>query len=172
VRAINLSEVRCEACQDLQPREDWGRPCRGCGQASFHVELERVSSGLNGENFLDAVVQNALSGYSGGEFGLLLALATDDVGGPGVYFKTHAFLRCGSVSFREISEFLLANVEARTRTYVAWKRRELELALPEGCRICNRCRVAFRVYANAWGRAGLCSKACYQAFMKSWSGNS
>jgi hypothetical protein len=172
VRTIELSEVHCEACQALQPPADWGLRCRTCANSSFRIELERSSSGLNGENLLDALVQTAGSGGRGGELGLLLDLATDDQGDPGLYFRTQASLSCASVSSQEIAEFLAATVDARIRIYVAWKRREVELSLPEGRRICARCRVSFKVYDNEWGRAGLCSKACYQAFMKSWSGNS
>ncbi len=171
MRTIELFEVRCEACQDRQPQLEWGLRCRSCANASFRVELERSSSGLNGENLLDALVQNAASGNGGGELGLLLAIATDDVGGGGVYFRTHSALACTRVSFQEIEEFRAARADHRTRLYVAWKRRELELSLPEGHRICARCRVAFKVYENEWARSGLCSKACYQAFMKSRAGD-
>jgi hypothetical protein len=92
VRTIDLSEVHCEACGALQPRADWGQRCRVCANASFRIGLDRVASGLNGENLLDALVQNAMSGSGGGELGLLLDMATDDLGGPGIYFKTHSSL--------------------------------------------------------------------------------
>jgi hypothetical protein len=135
------------------------------------VDLERSSSGLNGENLLDAMANSATSGSGGGELGFLLDVATNDVGGPGIYFSTRTPLACGGVSSLEISEFLTATVDDRTRKYVAWKRREIEASLPQGHRICARCRVSFKGFDNAWGRAGLCSKACYKAFMKSWAGD-
>jgi hypothetical protein len=169
MRRLEISHVRCETCQSVQCPEEWGRPCRDCANACFQVDLERAASGFNGENLLDALLRNAAYGGAGGELGFLLDVATDDVGGPGVYFRTRTFLPCDGVSSREIAAFLAGTLEERIRTYVAWKRREREWTLPEGHRICVRCRVAFKVYDNEWGRSGLCSRTCHRAFRKSGS---
>jgi len=95
-----------------------------------------------------------------------VAEATDD-GPSSLHFRTHSFLRCEGVSGDELVAFLAAPIDVRRRMYVAWKRREVESGLDADHLICERCRVSFRVYANAWNKAGRCSKACHQAQMKS-----
>jgi hypothetical protein len=159
MRTLELSEVVCEGCRHSQPRDQWGSRCSSCHGETFHIDLQRRSEGFD------------LSGRNGGggEIGLLLDAVTNDVGGPGLYFQTHAWLECGAVSPPEIAAFRTAPLEERIRSYMSWKRRELEGSLPQGKKICGRCKVAFTVYDNAWNRDGFCSKACHQAFLKSWA---
>ena len=99
--------------------------------------------------------------------GAFVDLATDDAGGTGLLFRTHSILNCDDVSGAEIVGFVRAPTEERRRLYVSWKRREIEASLAEGQRVCERCRVVFKIYDNEWNRAGLCSKSCHAAFMKS-----
>ena len=86
-----------------------------------------------------------------------------------MYFRTDSLLECDGVRRTEIIEFLAAAVEERRRMYIAWKRREVENNLRADQRICARCKVSYRLYANAWNKAGCCSKACDQAHRKSRS---
>jgi hypothetical protein len=169
MRRIELSGVRCEGCGGLPAPAEWGRRCPTCGGTVFSVDLERSALGLNGENLVDALLQNV--GSCGGEVGFLVDVLMDDVGGSGVYFESHTALACSRVSADEIQDFLGAALEARIRIYIGWKRREVEAAaLPPDHRFCVRCRVAYKVYDNLWGRSGCCSKACHRAFLKRWAG--
>ncbi len=161
MRSLELSGVICEGCRKSQPRDRWGLRCDACHGGSFHVELERGSEGF------DLSGLGAIGGAGGADVGFALSVLDDDVEGPGLYFRTHAWLECGLISTAEIAAFLKEPLDERIRSYISWKRRELEGSLPEGRRICGRCRVAFTVYDNAWNRDGLCSKACHRVFLKS-----
>lgn len=161
MRSLDLSGVICEGCRHPAPRDCWGLRCDACHGGSFHVELERGSEGFDFSGF------GTIGGAGGfGEVGFAMSVLDDDVDGPGLYFRTHAWLECGLVSTAEVAAFLKAPLEERIRNYISWKRRELEGSLPDGKRICGRCRVAFTVYDNAWNRDGFCSKACHQTFLK------
>lgn len=161
MRSLDLVGVVCEGCRQSQPRERWGLACGACPGARFHVDLERGSEGFD----LSGLGPSGGNGLA--EVGFALSVLDDDTDGPGLYFRTHAWLECGLVSAAEIAAFLKAPLEGRVRDYISWKRRELEGSLPEGRKICGRCRVVFTVYNNAWNRDGFCSKACHQAFLKS-----
>ena len=151
----------CEGCRQFQPRDHWGLRCSACHGGSFHVGLERSSDGFD----LSGLGPSAGFGFS--DVGFAADVLDDDLEGPGLYFRTHAWLECGAVSTSEVAAFLKAPLEERIRSYISWKRRELEGSLPDGKKICGRCRVAFTVYDNAWNRDGFCSRACHQTFRKS-----
>ncbi len=166
MRSFDFREVLCESCGRTLGPEEWERDCVACGGKAFSVEIERVSSGY------DASIASYHPGspvYGSGmlEVNLLVDLAFGGDTRRSPYFRTDALLHCNGVSQAAVAEFLASPLEDRIRLYVSWKRREVEAALPPGHRICPRCHVEFKVYDNEWGRAGLCSKACYHVFTKS-----
>ena len=165
VNSFELAEIACMDCGATQAPAKFGATCPSCGGGQFRVEIERSASGMNGENILDALWGGATVG--GGAVGEFVNMAMSDDEGSGLYFRTFSHLTCTGVSGAELSGFLGAAIEERRRTYVGWKRRELEAHLAEGQRICERCKVLFKVYDNDWNKAGLCSKSCYHGFMKS-----
>jgi hypothetical protein len=166
MRSLELSEVHCEACDGSLRNDEWGRPCAACGGTLFRTELKRASSGFDPW----AIVQ--LVGGSGlGDVQALADLAFGDSGSSGPYYRTEAFLSCTGVTSDDLRLFLAAPLDDRIRTYISWKRRQLEAGLPDGHRICARCQVEFRAYDNEWCRAGFCSKACHRAHVKSAGGS-
>ena len=82
------------------------------------------------------------------------------------YWRTQSFLQCGGVSGEEIEEFRSAPMESRRKMYVTWKRRELEATMTSDRRVCERCRVIYKVYENRWNQSGFCSQACSNAAVK------
>ncbi|HVR84358.1 MAG TPA: hypothetical protein VMU54_08610 [Planctomycetota bacterium] len=163
MRNVEVSEVQCDACGGIQPVARWGGACATCGETTFSVEIERSSSGIDWSN----LVASSSSGLGGGDLSLLVDAAFDDAGPSSPYYRTDAFLRTPGVPCAALKEFLEASLEDRIRLYISWKRREVEASLPPGHRICRRCRGEFKVYDNEWGRAGLCSRVCHHAFLRS-----
>lgn len=123
------------------------------GDGTFRVEVERSAWGIE---FVPG---------SPGTVGAFIDEATGDTGS--TYYRTHSFLLCDGVSGDEIAAFRKATVEERKRMYIGWKRREVERTLGADHALCDRCGVAFKVYRNAWNRAGLCSRTCHEAWKKS-----
>lgn len=165
MRTLELVGVVCNGCGVPPPQQRWGRRCSDCRGGSFRIEIDRSSEGWD----FDGVFTR---GIGAGDLAFLLDAATDDLGGPGPFFRTRARLACAAVSAEEIAAFREAGLEARIRRYVAWKRGEVEASLPADHRVCARCRVAFKVYDNEWARSGFCSRACRHAFLKSSGGAS
>jgi hypothetical protein len=163
VKRFDLTAVRCSFCGEKQAIPFKGQECRQCPGRTFAVELERSASGVDVENLLASFFFSP-----GGAFGALVNETVGDGDAP-IYFKTHSLLECDGVSAAEIVSFLATPGAERRKMYVAWKRRELEESIAGDRRICGRCKVSYRVYANTWNKAGYCSNACHQAQRKSRS---
>ena len=158
MRTFAFSRISCSACGTDQTASKPERRCKGCGRDSFGVEIERSASGID---------LNALVAGSMGTVGAFIDEASEDHAS--AYYRTHSFLRCTGIFGAEIAAFMKGSIEERKRLYIGWKRREIEAALGSDHGICDRCGVAFKRYENAWNRAGLCSRTCHQAYLKSQS---
>lgn len=159
MRTFELSKIDCNACGAAQKPSKPERSCTACGKDSFRVEIERSASGID----LRPLILESM-----GTMGALIEEATDDHAS--AYYRTHSFLHCTGIFGAEIAVFMQASFDERKRLYVGWKRREIEETLGPDHGICDRCGVAFKRYENEWNRAGLCSRACHQAYLKSQSG--
>jgi hypothetical protein len=164
VHSFDVESIACQDCGASQAPARFAEVCPLCRGSLFKVEIERSASGINGDNFLDVLVSGSVGGGTVGSF---VDIAMDDSEGSGLLFRTHCILSCGGVSGGELVGFVRASIEERRQMYVLWKRRDIESHLVEGQRLCERCRVLFKVYDNEWNRAGLCSKSCHAAFLKS-----
>jgi hypothetical protein len=150
-----LRLLACSRCKATRTPSRWSSACPECGGGHFTVEIERSAAGI----------EVTLEGGGGGGWA---GLVFDDDEGAGITrYRTHSFLRCRDVSGDEIAEFMGASLDRRKRLYIGWKRREVEHGLGHDHAICDRCRVAFKVYPNKWNPAGFCSKSCHAAEMKS-----
>jgi hypothetical protein len=153
MRTFELAKIDCSACGKAPKPSQHGRPCAACGKEFFNVEIERSAWGIE-------LVEN-----SPGTVGAFVDMASDD--STSLFYRTHSFLSCKAILGTEIAAYMKAPLEERKRLYIAWKRREIQAELGPDHAMCDRCGVAFKVYENAWNRAGLCSKACHQAHTKS-----
>lgn len=149
-KRFSIIQVCCEGCGKLQNPRSWTGLCPGCQAASFRVEIERSASGWQPYS-----LEEYLAGPRGSN------------GPSDPYWKTLSFLMCGGVSGDEITQFCAAPIDTRRTLYIAWKRRELEATLTPDHRICERCRVIYKIYENPWNRLGYCSRSCSHAALKS-----
>ena len=152
MRRFSILRVKCESCRKLQEPKGWAGRCPGCSSASFRVVIERAASGWESFDLEDFMPRP--------EYAALL----DDPAER--YWRTRSFLQCGGVSGEEIEEFRSAPMETRRRMYVTWKRRELEATMTSDRRVCERCRVIYKVYENRWNQSGYCSQSCGNAAAK------
>jgi hypothetical protein len=152
MRRFSLLRVKCESCRQPQEPKDWTGFCPDCGGTSFHVVIERAASGWESFELTDF-----LPGPTGAE-GLL-----SDGGGREPYWSTQSFLQCAGVGGEDLMDFRSAPIELRRRMYIEWKRRELETTMPPGRRVCERCRVIYKIYDNRWNQSGFCSQSCSKA---------
>jgi hypothetical protein len=157
VKTFKLTEITCGGCGAAQKASKPARSCPACGKETFRVEVERSAWGIEPKAVIGSM----------GTVGAFIDEASDDDGS--LFCRTHSLLRCGSVSGTEIATFMKASLEERKRFYIGWKRREVEATLGPDHAICDRCGVAYKIYTNAWNRAGLCSRPCHQAYRKSQS---
>jgi len=154
MKRFSVLRVKCESCRELQEPKDWAGRCPGCGSDMFHVLIERAASGWESYDVSDLMPGPV------GAAGLVSG------GGAEPYWRTQSFLQCGGVLGEEILEFRSEPMESRRRMYVGWKRRELEATMTPDRRVCERCRVIYKVYENRWNQAGFCSQACGNAAAK------
>jgi hypothetical protein len=167
MKSFELAKIACATCDAISAPSRFDPTCPSCRGDQFNVEIERSASGIDGENIIETLWKGTTMG--GGAVGTFLDVAMDDEQGSGDIYRTYSLLSCKSVSGQEILSFLGVSVEERRHMYVIWKRREIETQLTDGHRICERCKVLFKVYDNDWNTGGFCSRTCHIAFIKSWN---
>jgi hypothetical protein len=149
MRRFSLLRVKCESCKAQQEPKGWAGRCPHCRGESFRVVIERAASGWEPFGLEDFLSRPGPA-----------ALLDDPMEH---YWRTESYLQCGGVLGEELVEFRSAPIESRRRMYVEWKRRQLEADLTPDQRICERCRVIYKVFENRWNQSGFCSQACRNA---------
>ena len=141
-----LTGIACSECGRAYRPAEVRVACINCFNETYRITIERSAHGVDwvavGEIAMSLVVQTPESDLGDVTFSMVSTVGLDRVSG------------------ERLGRFIRADMEARRKMFVAWKREENEARFLDGKSACSRCNFRFKAYDNRWNRAGYCSRKC------------